>query len=90
MFFCSTFRSILTVPWVELGGKTEISCSKTGYRADIEFHTKVSQTLDLLPEIPCFPLLFDLMTSLSLTRWFSEVYRIDSRNLEYLSCYMLK
>jgi len=33
-------RSILTVPWVELGGKTEINCQKTGYRVDIEFHTK--------------------------------------------------
>merc|ERR1719466_164866 len=33
-------RSILTVPWVELGGKTEITCKKTGYTAQVEFHTK--------------------------------------------------
>eukprot|EP00794_Sanderia_malayensis_P007857 gene7857-8707_t len=33
-------RSILTVPWVELGGKTEIICQKTGYVSNIEFHTK--------------------------------------------------
>ncbi|XP_016285260.1 oxysterol-binding protein-related protein 9 isoform X11 [Monodelphis domestica] len=33
-------RSILTVPWVELGGECTISCSKTGYSANIVFHTK--------------------------------------------------
>ncbi|XP_078526855.1 oxysterol-binding protein-related protein 9 isoform X2 [Lissotriton helveticus] len=33
-------RSILTVPWVELGGECNISCSKTGYSACINFHTK--------------------------------------------------
>lgn len=33
-------RSILTVPWVELGGKINISCAKTGYSALVEFHTK--------------------------------------------------
>ncbi|RDD40206.1 Oxysterol-binding protein-related protein 9 [Trichoplax sp. H2] len=33
-------RSILSVPWVELGGKTSIVCAKTGYTANIEFHTK--------------------------------------------------
>ncbi|XP_076440385.1 oxysterol-binding protein-related protein 9-like isoform X2 [Babylonia areolata] len=33
-------RSILTVPWVELGGKIQISCAKTGFSANIEFHTK--------------------------------------------------
>ncbi|XP_030639729.1 oxysterol-binding protein-related protein 9 isoform X3 [Chanos chanos] len=33
-------RSILTVPWVELGGECNISCSKTGYTANIVFHTK--------------------------------------------------
>ena len=37
-------RSILTVPWVELGGKVQISCAKTGYSATIEFHTKVCMT----------------------------------------------
>ncbi|XP_041417403.1 oxysterol-binding protein-related protein 9 isoform X5 [Xenopus laevis] len=33
-------RSILTVPWVELGGECTINCSKTGYNATITFHTK--------------------------------------------------
>lgn len=33
-------RSILTVPWIELGGPVKICCEKTGYRADIEFLTK--------------------------------------------------
>ncbi|XP_050817626.1 oxysterol-binding protein-related protein 9 isoform X6 [Gopherus flavomarginatus] len=33
-------RSILTVPWIELGGECSISCSKTGYNASIVFHTK--------------------------------------------------
>ncbi|KAL1129871.1 hypothetical protein AAG570_012815, partial [Ranatra chinensis] len=33
-------RSILHVPWIELGGTVEISCAQTGYRANIEFLTK--------------------------------------------------
>ncbi|XP_028407493.1 oxysterol-binding protein-related protein 11-like [Dendronephthya gigantea] len=33
-------RSILTRPWTELGGKVNISCSKTGYSSSITFHTK--------------------------------------------------
>ncbi|KAM5158289.1 oxysterol-binding protein-related protein 10 [Mantella aurantiaca] len=33
-------RSILTVPWVELGGKISITCAKTGYAATVTFHTK--------------------------------------------------
>lgn len=33
-------RSILTVPWIELGGSVQITCPQTGYRADIEFITK--------------------------------------------------
>ena len=33
-------RSILTVPWVELGGESNINCSQTGYSANIIFHTK--------------------------------------------------
>ncbi|XP_047116851.1 oxysterol-binding protein-related protein 9 isoform X1 [Schistocerca piceifrons] len=33
-------RSILTVPWIELGGSVTITCAKTGYSANIEFHTK--------------------------------------------------
>lgn len=32
-------RSILTTPWMELGGKTQIT-STNGFTADIEFHTK--------------------------------------------------
>ncbi|XP_063308292.1 oxysterol-binding protein-related protein 10 [Pelobates fuscus] len=37
---CAFARSILTVPWVELGGKVNISCAKTGYFATVTFHTK--------------------------------------------------
>lgn len=37
---CAYARSILTVPWVELGGKVNINCSKTGYSAIITFQTK--------------------------------------------------
>jgi len=33
-------RSILTVPWVELGGICEITCAKTGYSGKIDFYTK--------------------------------------------------
>ncbi|KAL5487404.1 hypothetical protein EMCRGX_G019998 [Ephydatia muelleri] len=33
-------RSILTVPWMEMGGKCLISCAKTGYSADIDFQCK--------------------------------------------------
>ncbi|XP_058247625.1 oxysterol-binding protein-related protein 11 isoform X3 [Hemibagrus wyckioides] len=33
-------RSILTVPWVELGGKVTVNCAKTGYSAAITFQTK--------------------------------------------------
>ncbi|XP_068102347.1 oxysterol-binding protein-related protein 11 [Hyperolius riggenbachi] len=37
---CAYARSILTVPWVELGGKVNVNCAKTGYTAAITFHTK--------------------------------------------------
>jgi len=33
-------RSILTVPWIELGGKVEVKCAKTGYTGNVDFHTK--------------------------------------------------
>ncbi|XP_035825242.1 oxysterol-binding protein-related protein 9 isoform X2 [Aplysia californica] len=33
-------RSILTVPWVELGGKININCAKSGYSSLVEFQTK--------------------------------------------------
>ncbi|KJE94332.1 oxysterol binding protein 9 [Capsaspora owczarzaki ATCC 30864] len=33
-------RSILSVPKLELGGKTTIVCSQTGFTADVEFKTK--------------------------------------------------
>lgn len=33
-------RSILTVPWIELGGEVNVTCAKTGYHAHINFHTK--------------------------------------------------
>ncbi|XP_069028042.1 oxysterol-binding protein-related protein 10-like isoform X2 [Embiotoca jacksoni] len=37
---CAYARSILTVPWVELGGKVTINCAKSGYSAGVTFHTK--------------------------------------------------
>ncbi|XP_029308423.1 oxysterol-binding protein-related protein 10-like [Cottoperca gobio] len=37
---CAYARSILTVPWVELGGKVTINCTKSGYSATVTFHTK--------------------------------------------------
>ncbi|XP_032673207.1 oxysterol-binding protein-related protein 9 [Odontomachus brunneus] len=33
-------RSILTVPWIELGGSVTISCLQSGYHATVEFLTK--------------------------------------------------
>jgi len=33
-------RSILTIPWVELGGTVEIKCAKTGYSGKIDLYTK--------------------------------------------------
>lgn len=33
-------RSILTVPWIELGGSVTINCPQTGFHCDIEFITK--------------------------------------------------
>jgi hypothetical protein len=42
MTFPSAYgRSILTVPWFEIGGQVSISCPKTGFSANIEFLTKV-------------------------------------------------
>ncbi|KER28680.1 hypothetical protein T265_04550 [Opisthorchis viverrini] len=39
-FPCGYGRNILTVPWIELGGKTSIICAKSGYVANIDFKTK--------------------------------------------------
>ncbi|XP_012277175.1 oxysterol-binding protein-related protein 9 isoform X2 [Orussus abietinus] len=33
-------RSILTVPWIELGGAATITCAQTGFQAAVEFLTK--------------------------------------------------
>ncbi|XP_053974681.1 oxysterol-binding protein-related protein 9 isoform X1 [Hylaeus volcanicus] len=33
-------RSILTVPWIELGGTAVIHCTQTGFQATVEFLTK--------------------------------------------------
>lgn len=40
MFSYIDFRSILTVPWIEMGGKCNVSCEKTGYTGSVEFLTK--------------------------------------------------
>jgi oxysterol-binding protein-related protein 9/10/11 len=37
-------RSILTVPWFEMGGQVSINCAKTGYNCSIEFLTKVEKS----------------------------------------------
>uniref|UniRef100_A0A670ZRE5 Oxysterol binding protein like 10 n=1 Tax=Pseudonaja textilis TaxID=8673 RepID=A0A670ZRE5_PSETE len=37
---CAYARSILTIPWMELGGKVNIHCAKSGYSATVTFHTK--------------------------------------------------
>lgn len=39
-FFNFSNRSILTVPWIELGGSVEIKCPQSGYYANVEFLTK--------------------------------------------------
>lgn len=40
-FYIFACRSnILSVPWIELGGKTSIICAKSGYVTNIEFKTK--------------------------------------------------
>ncbi|CAM9671435.1 unnamed protein product [Lampetra fluviatilis] len=33
-------RSILTVPWVELGGECSVRCARSGFQASVTFHTK--------------------------------------------------
>ena len=33
-------RSILTTPWVELGGKCDVTCPQSGFRAEVEFKCK--------------------------------------------------
>ncbi len=41
MTFPSAYgRSILSVPWFEMGGTVQIECAKTGYQATIQFLTK--------------------------------------------------
>jgi hypothetical protein len=41
-------RSILTVPWFEMGGEVTIQCAKSGYNATLEFLTKVIEILSLI------------------------------------------
>lgn len=55
----SCYRSILTVPWVEIGGKTNITCSKTGYQAAVQFHCRVC--LLLCSEEACFHLYLSVL-----------------------------
>jgi hypothetical protein len=61
----SARRSILTVPWVELGGTTEITCAKTGFRTQVEFHTKVC--------------LIGMPASVCLSVWFSTAFLCSSK-----------
>ena len=41
-------RSILTVPWVELGDKITLTCEKTNLAATMIFHTKVGMPVSIL------------------------------------------
>lgn len=41
-------RSILTVPWFELGGTVSVECPQSGYSASIRFHTKVKHKISIL------------------------------------------
>ena len=38
----SIARSILTVPWAEMGYRIAITCAKTNFSANVKFYTKVS------------------------------------------------
>lgn len=40
-FPCAYLRCMLTVPWIELGGRVSIVCTSTGYNASVTFQTKV-------------------------------------------------
>lgn len=40
-FPCAYLRCMLTVPWIELGGRISITCASTGYNASVTFQTKV-------------------------------------------------
>lgn len=33
-------RSIVSTPWIELGGQCNITCEQTGYKCDVDFQTK--------------------------------------------------
>ena len=57
-------RSILTVPWVELGGKVNIQCPKTGYVANIEFKCKPFFSSEVNKVRTWFVLLTHLLTYL--------------------------
>ncbi|GFU42259.1 oxysterol-binding protein-related protein 11 [Trichonephila clavipes] len=41
---CAYLRCILTVPWIELGGRVSVTCATTGYNASIMFQTKPQQS----------------------------------------------
>ncbi|GFY49369.1 oxysterol-binding protein-related protein 11 [Trichonephila inaurata madagascariensis] len=41
---CAYLRCILTVPWIELGGRVSVTCATTGYNASIIFQTKPQQS----------------------------------------------
>ncbi|PIK45147.1 putative oxysterol-binding protein-related protein 11-like [Apostichopus japonicus] len=48
-------RSILTIPWMELGGKVLIQCPQTGYQANLTFHTKGEKKTIDTTRYPAFP-----------------------------------
>ena len=41
-------RSILSVPWAEMGDKITIACAKTNFTSNVTFHTKVGYRFNAL------------------------------------------
>ena len=71
-------RSILTLPWFEMGGEITISCAKTGYNANIEFLTKVIWNLK---EYLQFMRSINTLSSILLSSLFMEVRSIKFKVL---------
>ena len=67
-------RSILTVPWFEMGGQVTILCPKSGYNTTIDFLTKVNSYLNLFSFI-------NFMVLLSLKHCITVVFLVEPRFL---------
>ena len=71
-------RSILTVPWIEIGGKTNITCAKTGYQATVQFHCRVGDLFALKAQAThaTKTSFSPLIPSLMLLAWNMEVTKV--------------